>query len=242
MIRTTIPAMKTTLFRKSMWALATGKSAVAALLLLSGPVAKGASIVVDSFTNGPFSIDMQLGPGYSADVSPVGEWGTSRRVLLPRPDSDVDFMSSTLDPNSGGSMSLDFQMAAGEPPEPYTLTARYQEGGPYSILGQTAFEFDFSNISGVAQLIIILGDHFDPDSATIRTAITSPGTLSVPVSDVNFGPNGALDSFSEFYFIFETTTDSVSFSLDEIRVVPEPSMSALVAIGSLGLLRRSRKK
>lgn len=225
----------------SAWTTATGSFAVATLLLLSGPLAASATIVVDSFTNGPFSLDMHLGPGSASKVlDPVGPLGTSRRVAVPQPARYVHLMRSTLDPGGGGSMSLDFQMDTGEPPAPYILTASYRGGGPYSILGQTAFEFDFSSISGVAQMIIILGGQFDPGPTTIRTAISGPGMLSVPISAVNYGTNGALDSFSELHFMFETSTDSVSFALDEIRVVPEPSMLALFAVGSLAFLVRYR--
>jgi hypothetical protein len=150
-------------------------------------------------------------------------------------------MTSTLAIDDGGSLSLNFAMRSGEPLAPYVLPLRYRNGGPYSILGQTAFELDFSEFAGAANLIIQLGSEALVEPSMARVALSGPGTLAVPFDRINLTAGGSLGSFNEIHFLFETASAAVSFSLDEIRIVPEPSTMSLLSVTAGLLLRRNRK-
>lgn len=111
---------------------------------------------------------------------------------------------------------------------PLDLRLTYSQGGPFSILGYSAFEFDLSALTGSGFLIVELGSATDVyGPATNRIALSGPGVVSVPFSELNFGTNGGIDSFSSLHFTFEADTEQFSMTLNEIRVVPEPSVVAL---------------
>ena len=80
-------------------------------------------------------------------------------------------MKSTLTTELGGILKLEFAMRSGEPIIPFILPLRYVGGGPYSILGQSAFELDFSKFAGLGNLIIQLGTEATPDASTTRVSL-----------------------------------------------------------------------
>lgn len=199
-----------------------------------------ATVVFDSFTEGPFAIEMYIPPTLANTNSFSGPIGTSRRVTMPSPSRALLFMNSTLATDHGGSLSLDFAMRSGYPVSPYILPLSYRNGGPYSILGQTAFEFDFAEFTGLGNLIIQIGSESLVDASTTRVSLSGPGTVVVPFDRINFSAGGSLGNFNEVHFLFETASEAVSFSLGEIRIVPEPSTMGLLILGLGLLVRRNR--
>ncbi len=70
--------------------------------------------------------------------------------------------------------------------------------------------------------------------------MTGPGTVTVPFDQLNFATGASLGNFNEIHFLFETASESLSFSLDEIRIVPEPCVASLLAISVSFLALRKR--
>jgi hypothetical protein len=119
------------------------------------------------------------------------------------------------------------------------LRIHYSQGGPFSILGYNAFEFDFSALTGTGALIVELGRGsaiYGPE--THRIPLESPGLVSVPFSELNYGAGGSVEQFFAIHFVFEANTDQFSFTLDEIRLVPEPGSFQLAVLGLIFLSRR----
>lgn len=212
------------------------------LLALSFSAASGfaASLVVDSFTEGEFMLS--LGGDTSANSAVASPLGARRAVSISNrlvaPGSTI---TSTLDADVG---SLSFYVngqSTGN--SPLRLSISYSEGGPFSLLGYDAFEFEFSSLSGTGFLIAEIGSPSAtyPSETTNRIALGSPGAVVLPFSDLNFGNNGSIDSFHVIHFVFEAESQEFSFGLDEIRVVPEASTMLLIAFGAGSILLRRRR-
>ena len=115
-------------------------------------------------------------------------------------------------------------------------------GGPgvRSIQGCTAFVLGFSELSGVGSLYIELGSS-DGLSGIQRIDLTAPGDVHYPVTSLRIDPFRSLDSFDVLHFRFESRSPEFSFTLDEIRLVPEPSAALLALAAGAGLLARRRR-
>lgn len=201
------------------------------LLILLLPSIPGtcATLIVDSFTEDDFFLSTE---GFGSQNSMVSSPFGSRRFssISSRIAAPGTVITTTLDSNAGTLTSLfDGQSTS---TSRLNFQATYFQGGPFSVLGYDAFEFDFSALAGTGFLIVELGSGSDTyGPATNRIAIDSPGTVSVPFSELNFGTGGAIDSFLAIHFVFEADSEMFSFTLDEIRVVPEPSRALLTLVG-----------
>jgi|GEM_PF-2486363 len=200
----------------------------------------GASLVVDSFTESAFMLETGgLSGDASAITSPLGETrsaGITTRFLAPG-----TILSSTLDTGMDESLTFTVNGTSTSQSMPLDLRASYFGGGARSILGFSDFELDFSSLSGQGNLIVELGSQSIPDGNTNRIALGSPGLLSIPFNQLNFGTNGSLGSFLALHFTFEAVSDNFTFELDEIRLVPEPSSAVLLGLGVAPLLLRRRR-
>ncbi len=212
--------------------------ALAALVVSNNPVS-AATLVIDSFTEADFFLSVEGDTSITSDVStPFGTRRFSR--ISDRIAASGTVMTSTLD-SSAGTLSFNVNgQSTGS--SPLDLRASYSQGGPFSVLGYNAFEFDFSALEGSGSLIIELGSGsavYGPSAN--RVTINSAGTLSVPFTSLNFGTGGSVPSFQAMHFTFEADTDQFSFTLDEVRVVPEPGASILLLLGAGSMALRRRR-
>ena len=122
----------------------------------------------------------------------------------------------------------------------FGLTLRYTRGTSgqrWSLLGYDALVFDFTSVTGEGLLEIQVWDQ-DIDQM-VRRSVTTPGQLVYPLEDLAANSLGSLDGMS---ISFTPVTDTFSFSLNEIIVVPEPSISVmLLSLGGLIAGRRARR-
>ncbi len=200
-----------------------------ALLLSLGLLPlSAATLVLDSFDQGPFSLSLS---GPVTNNSTIGSpFGSDRSATISeRLAASGATMTSTLD-ESAGLLSLSIDGQSNLASRPLDLRLQYSGGGPFSLLGYNAFEFDFSNLAGSGFLIAELGGGstavYGP--STNRISLSSSGVTTVPFSALNFGTTGSIDSFTSLHFTFEADTEQFSMTLNEIRVVPEPSVIALL--------------
>jgi len=122
----------------------------------------------------------------------------------------------------------------------FGLSLRYTRGTSgqgWSLLGYDALVFDFTNVTGEGMLdISVPNQNFDE---MVRRSVTTPGQLIYPLEDL---AANNLGSISDMAIRFTPITDSFSFSLNEITVVPEPSVSGmLVPLAALLVGRRTRR-
>lgn len=203
------------------------------------PLANAAMSVLDSFVEGEHLLIAGENSSTSAAVSSA--FGTKRVTTITRFVPLGTTVTSALVQGSG---TLQFEASGTSIADdrPLEMRLHYLDGGPYSLEGYSAFELDVAIIGGTGNLIIELGSEtaiYGPEIA--RIPINSAGTIIVPFSEVNFGPAGSLNSFYAMHFTFEAVTEEYALTLNEIRVVPEPSNAALVAASSLGLVAMRRR-
>jgi hypothetical protein len=209
-------------------------------LWLCSPV-RAVVTVVDSFDQGPFNLTLQ---NYSESNNvnlPLGRERFSR--ISTREAAQGTSRSSTLNTTTG---QLSFVVSGLSTfPNPWAflnLHMTYSRGGPYSMAGYTGFVFDFSQMIGAGALIVELGGGTLYGASTIRLPIDGPGEVFYPFASLNYGNDSpSIDSFSALHFVFEAHTEQYSFTLDEIRLVPEPSVALLGLSGCALFLRRRRQ-
>jgi hypothetical protein len=209
---------------------------IAVIGIVSGSVTHAAVTIVDTFDQGGFSITPSSGtfeqevnlPLARRRLADQSRWATSPGASM---TSTLNSGTGTLTfVTSGTSLSV----------FPMSLTLVYAGAPHYNIAGCTEFILGFSELSGVGTLYIELGGSNGLDGV-FRVDLTGPGEVHYSVSDVYEGSGHTLDSFNVLTFRFESRSPQFSFTLDEIRLVPEPSGALLALVAGAGLLARRRR-
>lgn len=206
------------------------------IALTVGETGRAAVSIVDTFDQGGFST---FSPGgLQIDETVNLPLGTRRFAALSTSGLSPDAaMISTLTSSAG---KLTFFATGTSTFFPLSLTLVY--GGPalHNIAGCTDFILGFSELSGVGTLYIELGGSTGV-GGVVRVNLTGPGEVNYPVSDVYEGAGHTLDSFNVLTFRFESRSPEFSFTLDDIRLVPEPSAALLALAAGAGLRARRRR-
>ena len=214
----------------------------AAGVLFLAPASRASGLVVDSFVEGTF--DLSWDEQWSAVNGEFpGPIGTDRYAAVTvRGMVEGSVLTSTLSTVEG---TLSF-LASGSNTlgRPLELDLTYSRGGPYDISGYSAFEFDFASVEGEGELIIDFGNGSAANSpSSLRVPFAEAGLLTVPVEMINLSSH-SLDAFYGVHFVFQATSPTFGFTLNEIRLVPEPATWALLlgasALG-LAMVRRHRR-
>lgn len=211
--------------------------AASALVLLS-PCSPAALTVIDTFDSAPFLLD-GFAPGASEDHDyQFGSMFGGERYSRIVSSSALDGMGAYAAIGSGTSL-LEFN--CGDDPLArivnfYAIYLTNLDLTPYS-----AFQLDVSNLQGSGLVRIgIVGDIVD-GTYWIEAALDQVGTLTIPI--VPFGPEYDVVASSgsvELHLVGTSSTFAVS--LDEFRVVPEPSTSALACTALACLLFTRRRE
>ena len=96
--------------------------------------------------------------------------------------------------------------------------------------------FDFTSVTGTALLDVQVNNQ--NVDAMIPVTFDSSGQLLYPLS--NIAAND-LSSISDISFKVTPQSDTFSFSLNEVSVVPEPSTLVLFLLGGAGVFWLRRK-
>jgi hypothetical protein len=109
--------------------------------------------------------------------------------------------------------------------------------GTFSIIEFQAFAVDLFNVVGNGELLISVDGSAGRD---IRVPINGSGTLVSPFS--NLRTSQPLDSLSLINFSFIAVSEDFSLSIDNVRIVPEPSALLLSGVAAASLLFRRRRE
>lgn len=110
--------------------------------------------------------------------------------------------------------------------------------GTFSLLGYNAFAFDITNVVGMGELVAFVDG---APSADVRLAISGSGTYVSPFSGLD--TSQSLSSLTQMNFRFFAISEDFALTIDNVRIVPEPSSSLLLLLGgaATSMHRRRRK-
>ena len=187
-----------------------------------------ATLLLDDFSSGSFSLS------FGGTTSNSGSFGTP--LTDQRTVSGVGFPNWTATLATG---DLGYSVNQLDPsPRRNYLNLRYSlASGTFSMLGYDAFAVDVTNVVGSGEFVAFVDG---APSADIRFAITGPGTIVSPFSGLD--TSQSLGSLSQMNFRFYAISDDFSLTIDNVRIIPEPSASLLIVFGAVTLLSQRRRK
>jgi hypothetical protein len=211
-----------------------------AVWIVSTSLAASAVTVIDSFDSG--SLFLSLGGVSGKALAIATPFGTSRSARLDTRRAPAGaVMAATFAPSGGGSLSF-FADRTGSPEGVglMRMNTSYSGGGIYRFSGFSALELEFADVIGSGFVIVEVGTGRDPGPMSHRLAVDAAGVLRVPLEQVNEDGFWSVESFHALHFTFESDSDVFSFTLNEIRAVPEPSAALFALVGVGALMRRRR--
>lgn len=212
------------------------KTILIALALLLLPCARGsaAPLVLDTFVDGDFSFSTNLsgGPSEQQFGSMLGgdrivSLSTSRRPTTVTASLDSSLGGLSFDTGTGDSGGLREQgymilTYGGDrlffPPDPLGVDLSNYGG----------FEFEIPSLQGIGEISVVLNSRGFGTSYT-RIPLLNAGTFHYPFVEIPFWETigGNISNVESLHFWFIGLSPDFAFSLDEIRVVPEPTTDVL---------------
>lgn len=202
-------------------------------ILVSLPDKLGAAtLVLDSFSDGSF--DLGSGSGASAQDAITSDLVSQRTVIVIGSLENWSWESELTPPSGLLSFSAS-RLVAGGRPLMYSLN--YTPISTFSLLGYSAFELNFSTLTGSGFLEIIASS--SNSSQVVQLMVDSPGVVLYPFENMAASSLEDLTGLNVRFFPNDT---GLAFQLDEIRVVPEPTGISLFALGVVWLSIYRRRK
>jgi hypothetical protein len=197
----------------------------------------GASVIlIDDFSDGPFSLTTETSMGVS-DAQQGNMLGGSRsvRISTSRRITTVSAMVDATSPllvfNTGdGSMGLLDQG---------NIWLQWSTGGALNLQEHSAFVFKIHYLQGTGTIHVGLNEQ-GYGSNSSRVPLTSSGVIEVPMSSIDL-PNGTLADIRRVQIVIAGTSPDFAFSVGEISIIPEPSAFFLVSWGAVLLGMRHRR-
>jgi hypothetical protein len=202
--------------------------------------ARSATLVVDTFDQASYYTNNTNNFTQSVDL-PLANVRSPFLRGCPLPGGQ---MESTLDATAGnvslivsGTPNGNFSFCA-----PLRLGLAYGDNVMHDITGYTGFILNFSNMLGAGSMYVEVGGQ-ESLAQVNRINLIGTGDFFYPLDRVYENVGFTKDSFNILIFTFEATSPEFSFTLDEIRLVPEASSSALLGCALLLVgFRRSRRQ
>ncbi len=196
--------------------------------ILSLSPSNAATLLLDDFSSGSFSLAFGGTTSNSGPfVTPLTDQRTVAGVGFPNwtatlASGDLAYSVNQLDPSPRRNyLNINYSLASGS----------------FSLLGYDAFAVDVSNVIGSGEFVAFVDG---APSADIRFAINGSGTIVSPFAGLD--TSQSIGSLSQMNFRFYAISDDFSLTIDNVRIVPEPSASLLVGFGVASLLFQRRRK
>lgn len=189
-----------------------------------------ATVILDDFSTGPFSIGTGIGTSDGSVISsPIADtrrtWGTGANPW-----------SSTLDDVAGVlSYSLSLPQSAPSSDTRLAISYRSSVGNNLNLVGYDAFVIHVGSIEGTGQILAFVGAA--PPLDVVPVSLSGAGEVVIPFDNMK-ATNPTSPSSVTFWIIPHNKDFSVT--LDGISVIPEPSAIWLAAMGASVLLVRRR--
>lgn len=194
--------------------------------------ASASSILLDSFTEGGFSLPAS---GVSNNRSTIqSDWSLSRTVSLFDPG-----VSSSLLQTSSGSLIFTFNLRGTNTKDSVFSTINYinSDNSAFNLLGLNAAVFQITNLSGEGE-VLVYGSSGPRNSTALP--LTGTGTIEYPFSLANGYLGGSGNSSLDFRIIPRSMNFSVTMS--EITLIPEPSGACLLVLAAASLMNRCSRR
>lgn len=202
---------------------------VAVAIVGSHPRASAATLILDSFSQGDFFLQSG-GPNFNdtAITSPLMD---SRIV----DGFGVGTWSVSLASSSGSLIYSVTEILSGQGTTRFGMNFRYERTGAVDLLGYSAFGLDFTDVTGTGLLEVFVNNQ--NAGAMIPVTLDSSGQLFYPFA--NLAAND-LSTITDISFRVIPQSNTFSFALNEVSVVPEPSTLVLCLLGAAGVFWRRR--
>jgi len=202
--------------------------AILGIIGLLGSICTGATIIVDSFDEGAFSLNHN---GTTTNQTGIAETILNTRRV---DGSGLGQWSATMVLGSG---FIEYEALEIIPAtRPFALFITYSNSnGLFSLSSFNSFRLDFGEVSGSAMLAIFLS------SSDVNSLVEIPLSAS-GVAEYSFANMAAssLDNLSGLTIRISPDSSPFSFSLNEVALVPEPSTLVLAMLGVFTVIRRKR--
>ena len=193
------------------------------------PRAYAATLILDSFSQGDFLL--QNG-GISSNDTTITSPLMDTRIV---DGFGVGTWSVSLASSSGSLNYSVTEILSGQGTTRFGMNFRYERAGAIDLLGYSAFSLDFTNVTGTALLEVFVNNQ--NAGAMIPVTLDSSGQLVYPFA--NLAAND-LSAIADISFRVIPQSDTFSFALNEVAVVPEPSALILCLFGAAGVFWRRR--
>lgn len=189
--------------------------------------ASAATLVIDEFDDGAFSLNA-IGDGREdKDIQEGSMLGGDRYTKI---SSASSLFATTASVSSGGS-GLSFSAPSGESEVLATSAWFFAIWGfpqRVDLSGENGFVLLLENVAGQAAVEIELRGGFN-QSVILAGTITSPGSLLVPLDTSSIEPSLITD-IGSIYLTITSSSPSFSTTINSFKIVPEPSLSALMTL------------
>ena len=205
--------------------------AFVSIIDVSHSTASASSIMLDSFTEGGFSLPVTGDSNNSSMIQ--SDLSLTRTVSLFDPG-----VSSSLLQTSIGILNFTFNLRGTNTKDSVfsTLSYRNSDNSAINLLGLNAAAFQITNLRGEGE-VLVYGSSGSDRSTPLP--LTGTGTIVYPFSLANGYLGGSSNTTLGFRFIPRSLNFSVTMS--EITLIPEPSGACLLVFGAAALInRRSR--
>lgn len=218
-------------------------------LILLASIAQ--SVTVDNFEEGAFSLSTPVGRNFDeatqSGLSPMNVLSGERFVLL-------DFIGVTSNP---GASSSTLVLTAGDDAASFSASSElgkrleviYSFAAPINLSAMgVAFSIEFESLSdptGASSFLVGVESNGGFNESNVEVSGLTPGTLTVPFSSLV--GNADLANADSIFFQLRTPDGalaSVSATIDDFQIVPEPAAIALqlTSLGVLSWLARRRSR
>lgn len=210
-----------------------GKSIALVLtsIVQMGGIGMSATVILDDFSSGPFSIGSSEAARYG---SPITSPLAGHRSIGANLD-ETAYWSASVD-----TLTSTFVYSANNPSSSTRLSVTYSNapGTRLDLLGFNAFVLQIESLNGVGRLFVFegIGSTFE---GVIPVELNDTGELVIPFANMN---SSNPTNPSEVTFFFNPQSEEFSIRLSSISVIPEPSVPMFTALGLSALAFRRHRK